>query len=314
MTRHYFIRRLLYSFPILFGVTLICFILFNIIGADPALQLAGKYATPEQIQILRQELGLDKSLPEQYFRFIKQVASFDWGQSWQTRENINTMLWRGLSPSLSLTLPAYFLGLLLSVVLALLTTKFRKERPWADRFVTTTCLFLLSTSFLVYVIGFQYFFAFKWGLFSINGWDPSWSGRWHYLLLPWLIFIVASIAPNILIFRSTFFQEANKNYVRTARAKGVSEVQLFSQHILRNALSPVLTIAFVQIPFLMMGSLLLEHFFGIPGLGGTLIQAIQNADQPVIKAITVMGAITYLVFNLIADVLLSWLDPRVELK
>ena len=312
MTREYFLRRLFSTVPILFGVTLICFLIFNVVGGNPALEAAGKNATAEQIASFRHELGLDQPLHKQYFLFLRQVITFNWGESWQTHENINQLLIKGLGPSLSLTLPAFLLSFMISLALALYTTCFRET--WVDRCITTLCLALMSVSFLVYIIVYQYIFAFSLNLFPINGWDPGLWSRWSYLILPWLISLSVSLGPNLLIYRAILVDETLKDYITTAKAKGLSQPVIYLRHVLKNAMIPISTFFIMQIPFLMTGSLLLEAFFGIPGLGGLLIQAIQNADFPVIKAMTVMGALTYLVFNLISDFAYTFFDPRVSLE
>ena len=278
------------------------------------MQLAGKHATVEQIESIRNELGLNKSLFFQYIDFVRQTLTFDWGRSWQTQASINSMIMQGIGPSLSLTLPAFLISFLISVLVALFSTSARGKQAVFDKGITTFCLALMSISFLVYIISFQYFFAYALGWFPINGWDSSMTGRWSFLVLPWLISVVVSIGPNILIFRSAFMDEVIQDYVRTAQAKGVSRFSIVTQHILKNAMVPVITIVVMQVPFLITGNLLLEAFFGIPGLGNLLIQAIQNSDFPVVKAFTVIGSISYLFFNLIADLLYMLFDPRVDLK
>ena len=277
--------------------------------------MAGKNATPEQIESIRIELNLNQSLPLQYLEFLRQTFFFDWGQSLQTGEDINQIILRGIGPSLSLTLPAFLVTLLLSITIALFSAYAREGLSKTfDQSVTTLCLAIMSISLLVYIITFQYFLAFKLELFPINGWDDSITGRWEYLFLPWVILVFVSLGPNILIFRSAILDQASQDYVRTAHAKGLSAITTFFRHILKNAMIPIVTVVLIQIPFLMTGSLLLEAFFGIPGMGGLLIQAIQSADFPVIKAFTVIGSLAYLFFNLVADILFTLFDPRVELK
>ncbi|MCJ8275807.1 MAG: ABC transporter permease [Bdellovibrionales bacterium] len=298
--------------PILIGVTLITFLLFHVVGGDPAFQLAGKNATPEQIESIRSQLGLNKSLALQYLDFVKQTFTLDWGRSWTTQQNISSMISQGIGPSLSLTVPSFILSFLICIGIALFSTY--KKGTWIDRSITMVCLALMSVSFLVYIIFYQYLLAFEWGLFPITGWDPSWSGRWSYLILPWIISISVSLGPGILIYRTALLDEVLQDYVRTARAKGVTNWVVYSQHILKNAMIPIITIVVMQMPFLITGSLLLEAFFSIPGLGGILIQAINNSDFPVIKAMTVLGSILYMLFNLLSDLLYAVVDPRVELK
>lgn len=308
----YILRRTLYMIPILFGVTLITFILFNVVGGDPAAQAAGKYASAEQIARLRHELGLDGSLLQQYLFFLKQVFTFDYGRSWATKQEISKMFMDGVGPSLSLTAPAFIIAQLLSIGVALMLIHWRGKL--LDRTTKILALAMLSVSSLVYILYGQYFLAYQWDLFPVSGWDPSFDGRWAYLGMPIIIFVVLSLGNNILFYRTVFIDEIFHDYVRTARAKGLGEGAVLFKHVLRNALIPIITRVVLQMPFLLLGSLLLESFFGIPGVGGLVIQAINNADFPVIKAITVLGAVLYMIFQLISDLLYAVVDPKVELR
>ncbi len=297
--------------PILVGVTLLTFMLFNIFGGDPALRFAGKHATAEQVQTVRAELGLDRSLPEQYLFFVKQIVTADYGRSWASKQLISTMIGDGLGATLSLTAPAFVASIFFCIGLALFAVWGRGTI--LDKGTVVTCLALLSISSLVYILALQYILAFKGGFFPISGWDPSWTGRWEYLVLPWIILFVLSLGPNILIYRTVIMDEAFQDYVRTARAKGMNERSVYAKHILKNAMIPIITVVVIEMPFLITGSVLIENFFGIPGLGGTLIKALNDSDFPTIKAFTVISALTYMVFNLLADVLYSIVDPRVKL-
>lgn len=297
--------------PILIGVTLLTFILFNVLGGDPAQRFAGKHATVETVQSIRVELGLDRSLPEQYLFFVKQIATSDYGRSWASKQLISTMIGDGLGATLSLTAPAFVASVVFCILLALFSVYGRGTI--LDRGTVVVCLALLSISSLVYILGLQYVLAFQHGLFPISGWDPSWTGRWEYLTLPWIILFVLSLGPNILIYRTVILDEAFQDYVRTARAKGLKESKIYVKHVLKNAMIPIITVIVIEMPFLITGSVLIENFFGIPGLGGTLIKALNDSDFPTIKAFTVISALTYMVFNLLADVLYSVVDPRVKL-
>ena len=280
-------------------------------GGDPALLIAGKNASVEQVENIRIQLGLNKPLWSQYFDFLRQTLMLDWGRSWSSQQNISDMLLGGLGPSLSLTIPAFAISVFLCVSLALFSTY--RQGHFFDRILLFFCLAMMSISFLVYIIGYQYIFAYKLNLFPVSGWDPSWTGRWPYLFLPWLIAISVSLGPNILIYRSALLDEVKKDYTKTAKAKGLKNSIIYSKHILKNALIPISTVVMMQMPFLFMGSMLLEAFFGIPGIGGLLIQAIHSADFPVIKAMTLIGSFVYVLFNLINDLLYRWIDPRVQL-
>ena len=298
--------------PILIGVTFLTFSLFNLVGGDPAIRFAGKHATPERVAEIRTELGLDRSLGEQYLFFVKQIVTFDYGRSWATRQEISTMITDGLGATLSLTTPAFLASVVFCIGLALFAVYGRGTV--LDRGTVVVCLGLLSVSSLVYILALQYLLAFKKGMFPISGWDPSWTGRWEYLVLPWIILFVLSLGPNILIYRTVIMDEVFQDYVRTARAKGLAEKYVFARHVLKNAMIPIITVVVIEMPFLITGSVLIENFFGIPGLGGTLIKALNDSDFPVIKAFTVISAIAYMVFNLLADVLYSAVDPRVKLS
>lgn len=307
----YFVRRLLYMVPILFGVTLVTFILFNVAGGDPAAQAAGRYATADQIAVMRAQLGLDKPLMFQYFDLLKQIFTMDWGHSWSSKQSISKMISEGLGPSLSITLPAFLIALMINIPLGLLMA-FRRNSLF-DKSVLVTCLAMISISSVAYVLAAQYFLSFKLGWFPITGWDPTWDGRWHFVFLPVIILVVLSIGGDLLFFRTVFVEEMYQDYVRTARSKGLPDRKILFKHVLRNAMIPIITMLALEIPFLILGSLLIESYFGIPGLGGLTYHAIQDADFPVIKALTIMGAILYMVLQLVSDMAYALVDPKVRL-
>jgi peptide/nickel transport system permease protein len=308
----YIIRRTLYMIPILFGITLLTFFLFNMLAGDVALRLAGRHATVEQVANIRTELGLDKPVPLQYLNYVRQIAVFDYGRSWSTKQEVSTMISDGVSPTLSLTVPPFLASIVFCIGLALCTVYLRGTI--FDKGTVITCLGLMSISSLVYILALQYFFAYHLGAFPISGWDPSWTGRWSYLGLPWLILFVLTLGPNILVYRSVIMDEAFQDYVRTARAKGLTTSAVFARHILKNAMIPIITVIIIDMPFLITGSVLIENFFGIPGIGGLIIKALNESDFPTIKAITVVTSIAYMVFNVLSDVLYSVVDPRIKLS
>lgn len=304
-------RRVLYMIPIFFGITLVTFVLFNVAGGDPAAQAAGRYATAERIAQLRGQMGLDKPYHEQYFQMVKQLVTLDFGRSWSSRQEISTLIADGLGPSLTVTFPAFLLAMLITIPLSLLLAAWRNSA--FDKTVMVICLGLISFSSVVYVLAGQYFLAFKFGMFPISGWDPSWTGRWAYAALPILIMVSLSLGGDILFYRTVFVEEMFQDYVRTARSKGLSERKIMLKHVLKNALVPIITLVVLQIPFLIVGSLLVESFFGIPGLGGLIYQAIADADFPIIKAMTMISAVSYMVFQLISDILYALVDPKIRL-
>ncbi len=298
--------------PILFGVTLLTFMLFNVFGGDPAQRFAGKHATAERVQEIRHELGLDRPLIQQYFYFVKQIVTVDYGRSWATKQQISTMIDDGLSATLCVTGPPFVFSVFFCIFLAMFAVYFRGTI--FDRGVVISCLGLMSISSLVYIIALQYLFGYELGVFEISGWDPSWIGRWKYLFLPWIISFVLSLGPSILVYRTVIMDEAFQDYVRTARAKGVSRHLVFFRHVLKNAMIPIITVVVLEMPFLITGTVLVENFFGIPGLGGMMIKALNDSDFPVIKAMTVIISVLYMLFNLLSDVLYAAVDPRIKLS
>ena len=308
----FIIRRCLYGIPIILGTTFLIFVIFNIVPGDPALQIAGKHATLESIQTIRHELGLDQSIMVQYGRLLKQIATLDFGRSWSTKQNIVDIIAEGAGASLCLVVPPFLISVVMSIVIGLVLALNRGK--FLDRGIVALCVAAQSVSLLVYVLVGQYVFAYRFGMFPISGYDTSWIDRWHYLMLPGIIYIVLSIAPEVRFYRTILLDELYQDYVRTARAKGLGTSSVMGKHVLKNAMIPIITDLVISIPFLILGALVLESFFQIPGLGDLIVRAIANTDRPVIIAITVLGTIAYVVFNIISDVLYALVDPRVQLR
>ncbi|MBF4455158.1 ABC transporter permease [Acinetobacter sp. SK-43] len=309
----YIIRRIWQMIPTMLGVVLLIFFLFNWVGGDPAYILAGKMSNPEQIENIRQQLGVDQPYYIQLWIFIKQILSFDYGVSWSTGESVSQIISTRLGPSLTILIPLTILQTVISIILALAVASVRGSLT--DRMVMMLCTIGMSISILVYIIIFQYFFAYQLGWFPVQGWSDSFSENlFKYALLPVLIMLVVSIAPTLRLYRSFILDEVNQDYVRTARAKGVSERRVYGVHVLRNASIPIVTDVMATLPALLIGAFLIERFFGIPGIGREVIIAVERSDFPVIKAITVYVAAATMFFNLIADLIYKLIDPRVELK
>ena len=309
----YIIRRIWQMIPTMLGVVLLIFFLFNWVGGDPAYILAGKMSNPEQIENIRQQLGVDQPYYVQLWIFIKQILSFDYGVSWSTGESVSQIISTRLGPSLMILIPLTILQTVISIILALAVASVRGSLT--DRMVMMLCTIGMSISILVYIIIFQYFFAYQLGWFPVQGWSDSFSENlFKYALLPVLIMLVVSIAPTLRLYRSFILDEVNQDYVRTARAKGVSERRVYGVHVLRNASIPIVTDVMATLPALLIGAFLIERFFGIPGIGREVIIAVERSDFPVIKAITVYVAAATMFFNLIADLIYKLIDPRVELK
>ncbi len=307
----YILRRLLYLIPTIFGVALLVFLLFTVAGEDPVRIALGNHASPEAIADLRAKWGLDKSLFAQFGDFLMQILTFDYGTSYNNGEQLSELFAKGAVVSLSLTLPPFLLGLCLNVSLAMLIAYYRNS--WFDRWATAIAVMAMSVSYLVYIIALQYLLAFKLDLFPINGYESGLRSI-YYLVLPGLIMLLVSIGPDIRIYRTVFLDEIDADYVRTARAKGVSERAVLFKHVLKNALIPIITYTVVVIPFLVLGAFLMERFFSLPGVGDLLITAINTGDYPVLKGLTMYIAIGYSLFNLLSDVLYAFVDPRVKLS
>jgi len=309
----YVVRRLWQMIPTMLGVVLLVFILFNLFGGDPAYVLAGKISNPEQIENIRRQLGVDRPYYVQLGIFLKQIVTADFGSSWSTNEKVSQILATRLGPSLTVLVPLLMLETLVSLGLALAVAYVRGSLT--DRMVMIICTVGLSISILVYIIVFQYVFAYKLGWFPVQGWgDSFWENLVRYASLPILIGLVVAIAPNLRLYRTFILDEINQDYVRTARAKGVGENRIMWVHVLRNASIPMITHVMAQLPGLLIGAFLLERFFSIPGIGREVILAVERSDFPVIKALTVYVAVATMLVNLMADLMYKAADPRVQLK
>jgi peptide/nickel transport system permease protein len=308
----FIIRRLLSTIPTIFGVALITFVLFNMVGGDPVYMMVGKHANPVQIAEIRHEYGLDQPTYVQFGVFLKQIVTFDFGRSYATRRQISDMILEGVGPSLTLAIPAFGLTTLLAILTALFVAYFRGT--WLDKGVVVLCVFGMSLSSLAYILFGQYVFAYKMGLFPISGFEYGWVERWEYVALPVLIWIAVSLGYDVRFYRTAVIDETTQDYVRTARAKGLTEKEIFLKHVLKNSMVPIITNVVIQIPLLILGSLLLESFFSIPGLGRITIDAVQNSDFPVIKAMTILESVLFIFGSLVTDILYTLVDPRVRMS
>jgi peptide/nickel transport system permease protein len=309
----YIIRRLWQIVPTMLGVILLIFFLFNVVGGDPAYLLAGKISNPEQIANIRKQLGIDEPFLVQLWIFIKQVVTFDFGQSWSTNEAVSSIFATRLPASLMIGIPLIVLETIIAIGIALAVAYVRGS--FTDRMVMVTCTVAQSVSILVYIIVFQYVLAYKFGWFPVQGWGNGFfENLFKFAALPILIALAVSLAPNIRLYRTFLLDEMNQDYVRTARAKGLTENRVMLVHVLRNASIPIITNLMIQLPGLLVGLFLIERFFSIPGIGREVILSVERSDFPVIKAITVYVALATMLANLAADLLYKVVDPRVELK
>lgn len=299
--------------PTLAGVILLVFFLFKYFGGDPAEILGGLLATPEQIESIREQLGLNRPVWEQLAIFVKQIVTFDWGRSWATSESVSNIFVTRLPATLTVMVPILILEVVLAIPLALGVAYVRGTLT--DRAIMILTTVALSISFLVYIIVGQWLFGFYLGWFPVQGWtDSFWKNLTTYAPLPIILAVLVSLAPQTRLYRSFFLDEIGQDYVRTARAKGLSENAIMLKHVLRNAMIPILTNVAVQLPGVFIGSFLIEIFFSIPGLGREVYLAVNRSDYPVIQAVTVYLAFLTMVINLLADLLYKVVDPRVVLK
>jgi peptide/nickel transport system permease protein len=309
----YILRRLWQMVPTLLGVVLLVFILFHFFGADPSVILAGQNATQSQIAAIRQQLGLDQPVYVQFWIYLKSIITFDWGRSWATNEAVSNLFATRLPATLTVMVPILVLDTLLALPIAMWVAY--RRGTVADRTIMVITTVALSISFLVYVIVGQYVFAFQFGWFPVQGWSDSvWRNLVTYVPLPVLLAVMVGLAPQTRLYRSFFLDELGHDYVRTARAKGMTERTVLFRHVLRNAAIPILTNIGLALPGIFVGSFLIEVFFSIPGLGREVLLAVNRSDYPVIQAVTVYLAVLTMVINLLTDVMYKIVDPRVVLK
>lgn len=309
----YILRRIWQMLPTLMGVILLIFFLFKFFGGDPVEIMAGMKASPERLASIRAQLGLDKPVWEQLWIFVQQVFTFNWGKSWTTNEAISSLFATRLPATLTIMIPILILEVVLAICAGLAVAYVRGSLT--DRAIMILTTIALSVSFLVYIIIGQYVFGFLLGWFPVQGWSNSvWKNLAVYAPLPVMLAVLVSLAPQTRLYRSFFLDEIGQDYVRTARAKGVSENTILFKHVLRNAMIPILTNVATGLPGVFIGSFLIEVFFSIPGLGREILVAVNRSDYPVIQAATVYLAALTMVINLITDVLYKFVDPRVVLK
>jgi peptide/nickel transport system permease protein len=322
----YILRRLLYAFPILLGVNVITFVLFFVVNSpdDMArMQLGQKRVTPDAIERWKDEHGYGRPLLYNtaadglgrltetiFFQKSARLFVLDFGQSESGRDighDISQRMW----PSLAIALPSLLVGLLVNLTFALLIVFFRAT--YVDWGGVLLCVVLMSVSGLFYIIGGQFLIGKLLRLVPVSGFDTGLAGL-KFLVLPVLIGVVSGIGASVRFYRTLFLEEANQDYVRTARAKGLGEAAVMFGHVLRNALIPVLTGVVVVLPLLFLGSLLTESFFGIPGLGSYTIDAINMQDFAIVRAMVFLGSVLYILGLAMTDLSYALADPRVRLS
>ena len=321
----YVVRRIAYAIPILIGVNIITFVLFFVVNSpdDMArLHLGERRVTQEAIEKWKNDRGYDRPLiwnseaiaidkfrDTIFFTNSVRLFTFDFGQSDSGRDisyDISQRMW----PSLAIAIPVFMVGLLLTITCALIVAFFRGT--YLDTWAVVGCVAMMSISGLFYIIGGQYLIGKLLHLVPISGFDTGVVGI-KFVVLPVIIGVLGSLGGGIRWYRTIFLEEIGKDYVRTARAKGLSERAVLYVHVLRNALIPILTGVVVVLPMLFLGSLITEAFFGIPGLGSYTIDAIQRQDFAIVRSMVFLGSCLYIVGLLLTDISYTFVDPRVRL-
>ena len=321
----YIIRRTLYAIPILIGVNLVTFMLFFVVNTpdDMAkMHLGMKRVTPEAIEQWKVERGYDRPLvinSEEkgtakftetiFFQNTVKLFAFDFGQSDEGRDisfDISERMW----PSLMLALPALIIGLLVNISFALLVAFFRAS--YIDVWGVILCVVLMSVSGMFYIIGGQFLLGKMLHLVPISGFDLN--NAFKFLVIPVIIGVISGIGSGTRWYRTIFLEEMERDYVRTARAKGIPETLVLFKHVLKNGMIPILTGVVVVLPLLFMGSLITESFFGIPGLGSYTIDAIHAQDFAIVRAMVFLGSVLYIIGLILTDISYTLVDPRIRLS
>lgn len=322
----YFLRRIIYSIPILLGINLLTFILFFMVNTPDdiaRMHLGQKNVSQQEIEIWKtahgynlplfyneHETGLDQVGETLFFQKSMRLFTFDFGVSDAGRdisEDISYRMW----PSLAIALPVLVLDVLSNIILAMAMAFFRGT--YLDLTGVVICIILMSISSLFYIIGGQYLFGKILRLVPISGYDSGIEAL-KFIILPVTVAVLSSLGAGGRWYRTLFLEEMHKDYVKTARAKGLSEQRVMFRHVLKNAMLPILTGIVVIIPSLFMGSLILESFFGVPGLGSYIIDAIQQQDFAIVRAMVFLGSILYIAGLVLTDFSYMLVDPRVRLS
>jgi len=323
----YVVRRLAYTPLIVFGVLLITFVLFRLVPGDPARMQAGRYASEEILDEIREEQGWNKPLflnfeaaaegpvhrlfdTQFFYEHLYKTVTFQFGRSYHTKQRVLDTLADGAMPSLKLMAPMFFGLLLLAVSTSLGIASVRGTA--LDTTAVILCVSGMSIPMLAVILAGQHLLAYEWGLFPVRGYEEGLAGA-RYYVLPVLLGIFGGLGSDVRFYRTVMLDEINSDYIRTARAKGVGGRRVLFVHLLKNAMIPIITNVVLAVPFLFLGSLLLERFFGIPGLGYLMIEAIASRDWPIVTALTFLISLLFVVGQLMTDICYALVDPRISL-
>ncbi len=310
----YLLRKVGNSLLLIIGVTLVSFTLMVWFGPDRTYGLLGKNPTREQIETIRQQLGYDQPFGQRYLAYLKDLVTLELGNSDSSGEAVSSILARTVPITLALVLPGFILGNLFAIALAMVAAWYRGN--WLDRLITGISVTGMSLSFLVIIIALQILLCTPYGfnLFPVRGWQShDLASYLYFVTVPTLCLIVAGLGYNTRFYRSVFVEEAQKDHIRTARAFGASPLTILTRHVLANSMTSITTRMMFSIPLIVVsGSLLIENYFGIPGVGKVTFEAITNGDQPVLKAVVALTAVLFVLIQLLVDLLYRVIDPRID--
>jgi peptide/nickel transport system permease protein len=322
----YAIKRIAQLVPATLGILLLTFVLFNVVGGSSAQAILGQHADAATVAAFNARYGYDKplllgplsappgtplrvraarALDSQFFNYCRDILRGDFGESASYGMRVAEVLKGGVVPSLCITVPILFGGTLLALALAMVAAAFRDRA--ADGAVLLGSTLCMSVNYVVWILAGQFLLSYKLRLFPIWGFEGV-----AYIVLPAIIGILSGLGRDVRYFRAVLLDEAGRPYVRAAFSRGLTKRAVFVRHVLPNAMIPIVTYVSLSIPYLFTGSLLLESFFGIPGLGGVSVNAIHSADLAIVRAIVILGALLYQLVNLATDLCYAALDPRVK--
>lgn len=324
-------RRLLYNIPVYLGIILLVMLALRV--QDPVYAFLGKSPDQAQYDRIREDFGLNRPFVVQYADFIKRIVTLDFSErSWDKRMPVNELIATSIPPTLLITLPQLILTGAIAISIGLIAAFFRGRA--IDKTLVLLTVLGMSISYLVYIVMGQYFGAFWLNqkldaeLFAIQGYDDRLSspgfwagspieamGQWvRYCALPVMIGVIVAMGYDTRFYRAVMVEETNRDYITTAKAKGVGRTKIMFVHMLKNALIPIITRIMITLPFVITGSILVEYYFNIPGMGRTLIEAIRGKDFPVVQTFTALFAGVFIISIILTDVLYALVDPRVRLK
>ena len=307
------LRKLLHGLLLILGVTLISFTLMVWFGPDQTYTLIGKNASPEQIEDIRRHLGYDRPFLQRYANYLVELFTLDLGASNASGEPVSQVLRRTVPITLALMLPGFVLGNFLGIVTGLWAAHRRGQ--WVDRMISGLAIAGMSISFLVLIIVFQVLLSTPYGIdiFPVRGWQVNGLASYlEYVTVPTLSLICVTLGYNTRFYRAVFVEESGKDHVKTARAFGASNATILWKHVLKNSAVPITTRIMFSIPLVVIsGSLLIESYFGIPGLGKATFDAVTSGDQPVLKAVIGLTAVAFVLIQIVTDFIYRMADPRI---